>query len=383
MRRTLHNRYLTGSYQNDREAEELVEWLIKGGTVDEIPLDKTHHVMTMMTQMRKNYLIQGKDALAAKLEIFLNELKRGPNRFEIDLPEPPDLIRSRSLAKSRFLDPHMDELKGTSVNLTHHGKNTRDIGSIPRQEVKPVLMSDRALEVSRFNYPTSRKIDTAYDNCVEYSVDSKRLGPKLLHLEDVRRRLEQARADYEKIRQEVYFKRQQYDALEAAAADELDDRIKDEMIVFSSHVPTSLPLEYSKPTNRVLNLKERAEKAARIRGYDEAQSLRNEAVKIEKQQLLRQNELFIRAFKMNRSYMERKMDEKKSCFRDLWKRKKEKVTRDNTEKLRQHRLAIENLERELADAEASVHKEHDRIKRSAGYMNSNNVAAATTTANSR
>lgn len=360
--RSLRARFLTGNFQSDRDCEEIVEGLLKGNSVDNIPPRLVHKVITIATAQRKDCIIQGRDATAAKLDVILSELKSGPNKYLPDTPANPIKTRARSMVLSRGVDFRTQQLSQTESTLIG-GARARDIDSVSRQCVKPVMLKDRVLQVSRQDYHMSHKIDGAYDNVVEYSVDSRRLGPKLQRVQALQKKLDDARASYDHCREVVHFQRQQYEALESAAEEELEDRIKADLLEFGSHVPTSLPLEYSKVTNRVLNLREREVKASRIRYYDDATSFRKEATKLEKEQLQHQNELFVRAFNRNRAYKLKKQEDQRDCFREIWRRKKEKVSRDTRMQLAQARTAVENLERELADATKECNKEMERIRR--------------------
>jgi len=359
MKRSLRAKPLTGSSEADYEVNEIINDLINGLPVSQIPAELTQKVITVMTSKRKNAILQRKDSLASKYEKILSELKYGPNKFAYGFTESPEVIRSRSLVKSRAIqDPNLFK----TVDNVMGGLKIKDIDPVSRQQIVPVLKTQRTMEISRQNNPTSRCIDEKIDQCDEYSIDSKRLAPRLLKVAAIEEKLHRARDDYERMRLKVHNQRQEYEALEAAAAEEMEKRIKDDMLEYGSHVPTSIPLEFSKVSSKVLDLNERSIKAAQLRKYEDSDSLRKEAHRIERKELDQQNEKFIKSFKLNKQQMLKKQDEKRACFREIWRRKKDKVTREINEKLLHCRKAIENLEKELEYAQMSAGKEVMRIK---------------------
>lgn len=339
--------------------EQMIETLIKGGSTDDIPPECTQDLITVLTAKRKDCLLHGQDSRAARMEVILSELKTGPKKFEIDCPGDPITTRSLKLVKTRSLGVDRANLVRKEII---HGKRASEIDPTSRQTVMPSMKESRQLKVSRINYKSSSNYDHAIDNLNEYCVDSRRLGPKFMKVDEISRRLDEARKHYNEVRMKVHVQRQQYDALEAAAADELEKKLADEALEYGSHVPQTLPLEYSKFSENALNLRQRQQNAAKLRMYEDAESFSKQALALEKKQLQQHNEQFERAFNLNKKYLNGKMDEKRTCFREIWRRKKEKVTRDTQQELKQAKKAIENLERELAEAQGSASAEMRRIK---------------------
>jgi len=208
------------------------------------------------------------------MEVILSELKTGPKKFEIDCTGDPIATRSMRLVKTRSLEADKTNLIRKDII---HGKRTSEIDPVSRQTVMPTMKNSRQLKVSRINYPSSSNYDHAIDTLNEYCVDSRRLGPKFIKVEEIQKRLNEARSRYNDVRMQVHVQRQQYDALEAAAADELEKKLADEALEYGSHVPQSLPLEYSKFSANALNLRERQQKAAKLRLYDDAESFSKQA----------------------------------------------------------------------------------------------------------
>ncbi|OHT00638.1 hypothetical protein TRFO_32665 [Tritrichomonas foetus] len=166
--------------------------------------------------------------------------------------------------------------------------------------------------------------------------------------------------------QENYNNKRKYLQLlrekEKAEEEKLEHELKDQLLDFGSHVPTSLPLEYSKFTNKVLDTRVREHRSAQIRKYDDAAALRGEALKKEKQELEQLSERFTRSFKLQRQYLLKKQDERRESFKILWKRKMEKNEQDCARTMAEKKQAVENLERELAEARRACGKEVNRIR---------------------
>ena len=364
-RRALRQRPLHDGRYTDAEIEETIDGLLRGDPVAALPTDICQAVVTTMTQMRKDALLQKRDGLAAKLEIILNELKYGPDKFENDTPGKPELYRSRNVqfipTNSQIVNADNKSLKRTSTTLMRGARlTTVDIPT--RQNVEPVLKTRRVTQVSRTNYTKSSQIDRTVDNIIEYDLDSRRIAPRLLKVQEIEAKLADCRAKYEDARQRMKVKRQQYEELEKAEAEKLEHELKDQLLDFGSHVPTSLPLEYSKFSNKVLDARVREHRSAQIRKYDDAQAIRSEALKREKQELEQLSERFTRSFKLQRQFLLKKQDERRESFKILWKRKMEKNEQDCARTMAEMKQAVENLERELAEARRACGKEIGRIR---------------------
>jgi hypothetical protein len=231
-----------------------------------------------------------------------------------------------------------------------------------RQGVEPLLKSRRLLEVSRAHYPTSQGIDRAIDSCIEYEIDSRRLAPRLLKIQEIERRLADARAAYDDARTRVRTRRQQFEAIHDATKAQLEDRLKDDMLLVGSHVPTTLPLEFSKFSARVLDTRVREQKSAHFRFYEDAQALRGEVVRRERDELDTLSDRFSRSFKLQRQTMLSRQDQQRLTFQDFWTRKKERVEAETAAELIKLRKAVEHLQIELNDARKSAADELARIR---------------------
>ncbi|KAK8834044.1 hypothetical protein M9Y10_027515 [Tritrichomonas musculus] len=365
--RSLRIRPLHDSTVSDYEVNECIEGLLKGDSVASIPNHLCQAVMTTMTQKRKDALLARDDSLANKYEVLLGQMKYGPNKFENDTTAPPFQMRDRSLRFSTSID-RQKSLKTTSSAIMKGAKlETIDIPT--KQAIEPILKARRVKQVSKTNYVKSGQIDRAVDNIAEYELDSRRVAPRLLKVQELEQRLADAKARYEDARQRMRFKRQQYEQLEKAEQENLEHELKDQLLDFGSHVPTSLPLEYSKFSGKVLDMRTREYRSAQIRKYDDAAALRSEAVKREKQELDQLSERFTRSFKLQRQYLLKKQDERRESFKTLWKRKMEKNELDCHRTMMEARQAVENLERELAEAKKSCNSEIDRINNNERLVN--------------
>jgi hypothetical protein len=309
--------------------------------------------------MRKNALLQRKEGLAAKMDEILGELKTGPQRFRFDTPADPGDVRSRTLGS---LPSSQDQkVRQTSRDMIK-GCRMESIEIPLRQAATPIMKTKRAKEVSEAHYVKSRDVDQTLDHYVEYEIDSRRLGPRLLKVIEIQKKLDAARAKYGQFRERARALRTQQEALQADAADKLEERLNMEMLDYGSHVPTSLPLEFSKFSGKVLDSRVREQKSAVIRKYDDAAALRGEAVKREKEELEVLSERFGKSFKLQRQHVLSKQVQKREGFSTLWKRKQETKERALAREMAELRKAVENYERELAEAQKCENTELGRIR---------------------
>jgi hypothetical protein len=146
------------------------------------------------------------------------------------------------------------------------------------------------------------------------------------------------------------------------------------MIDYGSHVPTSLPLEFSKFSAKVLDTRNREQKSAYFGDYDNAANLRQVAVKKEKEELNTLSDRFARSYKLQKQQVLKKQDQQRSGFEDHWERKKEESERALTKQLNERKLAVEHLERELAEAKKLADAELERIKNNERVVNTPVVA---------
>jgi hypothetical protein len=157
-------------------------------------------------------------------------------------------------------------------------------------------------------------------------------------------------------------RQQQFEAIHDATEAELEDKLKNNMLLFGSHVPTTLPLEYSKFSPRVLDTRVREQKSAHFRFYDDAQVLRGEVVRKERDELDTLSERFSRSCKLQQQTMLSQQDQQRLTFQDFWTRKKEKVETETAAELIKLRKAVDHLQLELNEARKSAGDELARIR---------------------
>ena len=360
LKRTMRNRSLCTRGCSAAEVKDAIEGLLRGDKVADLPTRLCKSVISTMTQMRKDALLQNEDALAAKMDDILGELKYGPQKYQYDQPESPQWIRSRSLRRTAP-DDEVRRLN-ESGKILMRGARPESVDSPTRQAVTPELKTKRVRENSRARYPKSKQIDAAVDKCVEYEIDSRRIAPKLQRVEEIRKKLNDARAALEVYKEKAKHERIRYEMLEQAAAEDLEERLHVEMLDYGAHGPTSLPLEFSKFSGKVLDMRVRERKSAGIRKYDDARALRKEAVKREKAELQVSSAQFQRSYKLQKQHVLHKQDLRREAFKELWVRKSEKNQRDISQKMSELRKAVERLERDLADAQMAANKELIRIR---------------------
>jgi hypothetical protein len=358
LKRSLRNRSLHGPAVTDHDVGTAVDGLLRGESHQELPADLCHASVTTLTHMRKDAILHHKDSLANKIDEVIGEVQRGPARYQCDSPEDPERARRGRLATRKSLP---DRLHQTGAALVQ-GARVDGIDPRTRQSVEPLLKTRRVLEVSRAHYPASQNIDAAIDGCIEYEIDSRRLAPRLLKIQALECRLADARAAYDDARMRARNRRQQFEAIHDATESDLEDKLKNDMLLFGSHVPTTLPLEYSKFSNRVLDARAREQKSAHFRFYDDAQALRGEVVRRERDELDTLSERFSRSFKLQRQTMLSRQDQQRLTFQDFWTRKKEKVEAETTAELIKLRKAVDHLQLELNEARRSAGDELARIR---------------------
>jgi hypothetical protein len=231
-----------------------------------------------------------------------------------------------------------------------------------RQAAEPVMKTKRHRSVSRGGYPKSDNLDRTIDHCIEYELDSRRLGPHLLRIEEIRSKLEDARARFETARRECSGQRVQFEEIRQDREGHLDETLKNEMLDYGSHVPTTIPMEFSKFSSKVLDTRERQRKSAWFRQYDEAEALRKDAHTREKGELEVLTAKFARSYKLQKQEVVRKQTTRKDVFKQHWQRKKDEEERIMTQRLTNLKKAVEHWERDLAQAEGAAGAEYRRIK---------------------
>ena len=353
------------------EVQEAIDSLIRGAPVDSVPVSLKHQVISGLNARRKDAILHHQDALSNKLDIIIGEITKGPDKFVFDGPVDP-----RKTVKARTMDsPETTKLKQTTTRLLKGENTVADIDVYSRERVGPFLKTNRVLELSRANYNQSSNIDRQLDSCHQYSMDSRRLAPKLQQVSAIEKKLADARRHYEETRRSCYQRRKEYTELEKAAEIEMEKKLSAEMLEHGSHLPTSLPLEYQKFSSKVLDAKEKEEKGARLRMYDEAAANRHYRFQLEREEIERNNEAFARAFKANKEVLIKSQQQKREGFKEVWRRKKDKVTAELAAEMEQARRAVENLERELAYAKNAEYAEMNRI-RSASAISAHKIPAS-------
>jgi hypothetical protein len=328
LKRTMRNRVLHTADVTQLEVKEAIDSLLVGAKPADVPTRLCKSVISTMTQMRKDAILQRKDSFAAKMEVILGELQRGPQRYIPDTPAHPQTIRNYSLRPVADIS----RLSATAKQLVKGAR--MDSVDIPtRQATEPVMKTSRVRQVSRTNYPKSQDLDHGIDQIIEYEIDSRRLAPRLLKVQDLERKLDDARGCYEQCRERVRARRLQFQAIKQDSDDKMEEKLRDAMLDYGLYVPLSLPLEFSKFSGRLLDVGERERKSAWFRRYDNASSLRSEALRKEKEELDLCSDRFARSFKLQRSRLLTQQDQKRSRFATHWQMKTEGTERICTKEL--------------------------------------------------
>ena len=346
------------------EVQDAIESLIRGAPVESVPISIKHQVISGLNARRKDAILHHQDSLSNKLDIIIGEITNGPDKYVFDGPIDP-----RKTVKARTLDtPETLKMKQTTTRLIKGEEAIDNVDVKTRQSIGPLLKTNRVLELSRANYSQSSNIDRQIDNCHQYSVDSRRLAPKLQQVSAIEKKLADARMHYEETRRSCYQRRKEYTQLEKAAEIEMEKKLNEEMLEYGSHLPTTLPLEYQKFSSKVLDAKEKEEKGARLRMYDEAAANRAYRFQREREEIERNNEAFARAFNANKQVLIKSQQQKREGFKEVWRRKKDKVTAELAAEMEQAKRAVENLERELAYARNAEYNELGRIRSSSAIQ---------------
>ena len=106
----------------------------------------------------------------------------------------------------------------------------------------------------------------------------------------------------------------------------------------------------------------REHRSAQIRNYDDAQALRNEAIKLERQELDNLSLRFQRSFTLQRQHMLKSQQMQRQSFDVLWKRKQDKYEADLTAELTRLKKLTQNLAMQVEEAEQRANGEILRIQ---------------------
>ncbi|OHT17438.1 hypothetical protein TRFO_12401 [Tritrichomonas foetus] len=374
MKRSLRTRSLHDSSVSDYDINKCIEGLLRGEPCDEVPPRLAKGVIATLTQMRKDCILERRDGMASKIEEVLGEMQHGPKKFQYDTPENPNNIRNRSLRFTSNDTFQNDRLQKTGTSLIQ-GASLASVDIPTRLAVTPVLKTKRVLEVSKRHYPLSRSIDTTIENCIEYEVDSRRLGPRLLKIQELEKKLSAAQSEYSEARNRAIYRKQRFEEIQEAAHLDHENRLKDDLLQFGSHTPTTLPVEYSKFSNKVLDTRVREYKSATIRQYEDADALHNEVIKKEREELDTMSERFQRSFKLQRQNKLNSQEQQRKSFETFWDRKKQKELSESTAEVTKLRMSVDHLQKQLDEAKGAAGGELSRIRNNERIKASTPVAS--------
>jgi hypothetical protein len=358
LKRSMRTRTLNTPDVTDEQVKETIEGLLRGDKVADVPNHLCKSVISTLIQDRKDALLRREDALAGKMDDIIGELQRGPHKWLPDTAREPHVVRSLT-----FIKPTAETFRiNTTTKELGRGAKLESFDIPDRQAATPALKTKRSRVVSRASYQKSKSVDFAIDRVVEFDLDSRRIGPRLLKVQDLQKKLEDAKAQYDACRERCRAIRIQSEEIRADEQDKMEEKLRDEMLDYGSHVPLSLPLEFSKFSGKVLDTRTKEQKSAHFKRYDDAAALRGEAVTKEKAELDVLTDRFARSFKLQRQHMVTTQDMSRSGFKDHWQVKKETQERMLTKQLMELKRAVEHLERDLAEAQNEADEELRRIK---------------------
>ena len=74
--------------------------------------------------------------------------------------------------------------------------------------------------------------------------------------------------------------------------------------------------------------------------------------------------------------MLKSQQQKREGFREIWRRKKDKITADLAAEMEQAKKSVENLEKELEDAKSVVYSEVGRIRSGSSMKNQGKIPSS-------
>lgn len=360
LKRNSKNRILCESGINPMHVHETIDNLLSGKMVpSDVPSHLVQSVISNLNEKRKNALISNKDKDALKIEKIIGELRYGPTKYNFDTPENQRLIRTRAMHNE--YSSKGSQINETVKRIANEKINIQSMDNSTKYEIEPVMKTQRTKYVSKYNYSKARCLDHAIDDLIDYHNDSRRLGPRLLKVQALQRRLDQAEKDYQQAKEKCMAKRRAFNAVKKNEKFNFEHQIKKKYIDFDQQVPEKLPLEYSKFSGKVLEKRERIYQNAMQRNYEEADALRRDVIKREKLELEENRRNYVKSFTYQQKYIQKQKDQQREAFNELWNRKRDKNERDLQEEMAQHLAAVENLRRELANAQKACKDEIDRI----------------------
>ena len=356
LKKEARNRVLTEPGINRNEVLEAIDDLLyHKKSPDNLPPHIVKSVMSELNSRRKDAILHHKDSEAAKIDDLLGQLTYGPMKYQCDTPENPRNKRARDIS---VVTSKSDPLYQTGSQILK-GTSFQTVDSSTRQAIEPLLKSKRIKQIARSRYAKSLNIDHTVDNMIDYSNDSRRLGPRLQKVQEIQKKLDVAREEYAQARAQYQNQRQTFNQIQEVAKEELEISLKDELVELGSHIPNTLPLEYSKFSGKTLDARERSYRAAQIRKYDDAAAIKKEVLQRERDELEANNEKFVRSYNLQKQKIQ---DRKRESFDILWQRKRDKAEWAIQQTMLQKKRAVENLERQLEDAQSNANQEIGRIK---------------------
>jgi hypothetical protein len=184
----------------------------------------------------------------------------------------------------------------------------------------------------------------------------------LLKVQDLEMKLEEARAANEMARRKFGRVRRGFREIRENEAGRLEEELGDELVEYGRERPTSVPLEYSKFSSKVLDMRERERKAAWFRQYGKAEEIKKEVHRKERQELESLNGRFVRACALEKKEVVRKQERRRDAFQDHWDRKKERNERATAREIEETEKAVGHWERQLAEAQRALEAECGRIE---------------------
>jgi len=349
------------------EIDHIIDRLINGDKVKSIPDEMKLDVLTSLKSRRKDTLLHRGDSVANRIAEIIGELENGPDAIHNQIPHNSSLLKSQIMSRGL---PSIDNemLKNTAKSMIL-GKQVDAIDNSLRRSLTPYLTSKWEKEISRQHYDQGSIIEESIIECKKYKVDSYRIGPRLLMSQNYDKRLMEARKKYDEQRMLAKEQLNQFEELRRAAEVEFENKLKEELLELGSHVPQSLPLEFSKFSNKVLDAKERERYSALSMRYEDAEALRKEVHQMEKKEIVSLNDKFVKSYKLNRQHILKVQEQKREAFRDIWDRKKNRLINQTQQTIRQAKLAVEKLERELDEARRLTQEEFQRVKNSERHAN--------------
>ena len=335
---------LTYDPDNPRQT---VEALIAGMPVSRVPEDEHGGLLMKLSAALAEAQVARNDARVKRIREVMKKLRLHPGKTREQIRTQKEMTvvdRGPVWGQSEDDDVIIDELIDGRPPESVEGGRLRTI--------LPKLKDRQKQTIDMGDYRTSQKLEDLILRMNERSVEMSNDQDRNQRLATLRVQLMNAKQDLKNAQDFWKDHIDEYNQIYNDSKNNLDEVHRQQLEDFDASFPEMLPTNFRKMSSRVLEVREQEKYLVLAHRFEEAIPVHEKADRLEKEELERQRQKFIKAFHTQRQQLLDVQSSQNECFDKNRLRKWKQIEQERNKELQSKQYFVSHLERRIEKLEA-------------------------------